>query len=339
MNIRLFFFSATLVCGSSSTSYTRVSESLIDIPGDIPTDTKDLDLSRNQIASVDFIPGPLPVLSEIDLSNNLLTEFPDFSNCSNVSVVILDRNALTHISADRLDILTRLTRLSLTHNSLQTIPDVPGPGNTLSELFLSNNDFSELSTLQYLGRALQKLHAAHNHIGYIPRALLEQLKCLTQLSLGSNQITSFPDIEPILENLEILGLTRNNDIDTFPSGLFPRLPRIAKLQLSYTDMSTIPMDICLWGTMSMGFIVDLKRSPIHCDQEMRWLRLAEEAGVDVLDVTCETPDSMAGRAWETVTWEDLSYHGMLLAVRKDPGRTETSMVYKVLFLFNRCHHV
>ena len=45
----------------------------------------------------------------------------------------------------------------------------------------------------------------------------------------------------------------------------------------------------------MGFIMELKRNAIHCDQVMMWLRLAEEAGVDIRDVTCETPDSMAGR--------------------------------------------
>ncbi len=139
MKIGVFFLYTTFVCGSSSTSYTRVSENLITIPEDIPADTEIIDLTDNRIARVDSIPYPLPALSEIDLSDNLLTEFPDFSDCSNVSVVKLKRNSITHISADRLNILTRLTHLFLRYNSLQTIPDVPGPGNTLIELQLHGN--------------------------------------------------------------------------------------------------------------------------------------------------------------------------------------------------------
>ena len=309
MNVGVVFLYTTLVWGSCSTSFTRVNETLTAIPGDIPADTETIDLSHNQIASVDFIPHPLPALSTFNLSHNLLTEFPDFYNCSNVSVVILEGNALTHISADRLNILTRLTRLVLKCNLLQTIPDVPGPGNTLTELILPNNDFAELGTLQYLGQALQKLYASSNHIRHIPRELLEQLKHLTHLGVGTNQIQSFPDVEPIVANLNTLGLNQSPNISGFPTGLFPRLPRIKKLSLTYTGMSTVPMDICLRGTMSMSITMELNGNPFHCDQEMRWLRLAEEAGVDVQDITCETPDSMAGRAWEIVTWEDLSYDG------------------------------
>ena len=229
MHIRVFFLYTTLICGSSSTSYTRVSENLTAIPADIPTDTEAIDLSHNQIDRVDSIPGPLPALSEIDLSYNLLTEFPDFSNCSNVSVVILERNALTHISADRLKILTKLTRLVLKHNSLQTVPDVPGPGNTMAELILSNNDFNHIPPFRYMGMALQKLYAAQNRIRHIPRALLEKLKHLTHLGLSGNQIESFPDIEPILANLRTLGLNQSPNIGGFPTGLFPRLRRIKKL--------------------------------------------------------------------------------------------------------------
>ena len=309
MNVGLIFLYTTLICGSSSTSYTRVNESLTTTPGDIPADTESIDLSHNQIASVDSIPYPLTSLSTFNLSYNLLTEFPDFSNCSNVSVVILEGNALAHISADRLNILTRLTRLFLKSNSLTTIPDVPGPGNTLTELNLSNNDLTELGDLRYLGRALKKLYALENRIRHVPRSLLEQVKHLTHLGVGTNQIQSFPDVEPIVANLNTLGLNQSPNISGFPTGLFPRLPRIKKLSLTYTGMSTVPMDICLRGTMSMSITMELNGNPFHCDQEMRWLRLAEEAGVDVRAVTCETPDSMAGRAWETVTWEDLSYNG------------------------------
>ncbi len=313
MNIRLLFFvCTTLVCGSSSTSYTRSGEYLVTIPEDIPAHTEIIDLTDNRIARVDSIPHPLPALSEIDLSYNRLTEFPDFTNCSNVSVVTLKGNSITHISADRLNILTRLTHLFLIYNSLQTIPDVPGPGNTLIELSLHGNNFREIPSLQYLGQALQTLNVQRNSITHIPSASLEQLKGLTTLKLDNNQIQGYPNVKSLPANLEEIWLSKNSDLGRLPDGLFPMLPSLKTLNLRTTGMPTIPMDICLRGKLSMRFILLLSGNPIHCDQEMRWLRLAEEAGVDLRDGTCETPDNMAGRTWETVTWEDLSYHGMLL---------------------------
>ncbi len=310
MNIRLFIVCTTLVCGSSSTSYTRSGENLITVPEDIPADTEIIDLTYNRIVRVDSIPYPLPALSEIDLNYNRLTEFPDFSNCSNVSVVKLNGNSITHISADRLNMLTRLTHLIMKDNSLQTIPDVPGPGNTLIELLVQENDFTELPVLQHLGQKIQRLNARDCRISHIPGTTWEHLKCLTDIILNNNQIQGFPNVNTLLADLEEMHIPNNGDVGRLPNGLFPMSPRLVKLNLKNTGMATIPMDICLRGNMNMGFALELVGNPFHCDQEMRWLRLAEESGVDAREVTCETPDSMAGRAWETATWEDLTYHGM-----------------------------
>ena len=166
--------------------------------------------------------------------------------------------------------------------------------------------------MQYLGQTLQKLNVQRNSMAHIPSASLEQLKSLTTLWLDNNQIQGFPNVKSLPANLATIWLSQNSDLGRLPDGLFPMLPSLRTLNLRYTGMPTIPMDICLRGNMSMGFTLDLLGSPIHCDQKMRWLRLAEVAGVDVKHVTCETPDSMAGRTWQTVTWEDLSYHGTLL---------------------------
>ncbi len=112
-------------------------------------------------------------------------------------------------------------------------------------------------------------------------------------------------------------INENNDLGRLPDGLFPMLPSLRTLKLRYTGIPTIPMDICLCGNMSMEFTLELLGNPFHYDQEMRWLRLAEEAGVDIQDITCQTPDNMAGRTWETVTWEDLGYHGMSVISNKE----------------------
>ncbi len=308
---------AVLVCVPLNTiciSFIRVNHSLIAVPMDIPADAEEMDLSDNQISRVDFISGPLPALLKFTMNKNLLTEFPDFSNCTDVTDVSLQNNLLRYISAPRLDMLTRLTRLYLTSNNLHAIPDVPGPGNTLIWLNLNNNNFSELPQLQYLGPQLTVLHATQNNINHIPSERLNQTRKLTHLLVANNPLQTFPQLEPIVANLHTLNLQGCTGCSGIPSGVFPMLSNIRNLLLHYTEAYSIPADICLRGSLGMSFTMNLRGNPFNCDAEMRWLRLAQEAGVEVRDVTCETPDTVGGTEWDEVTWEDLGPNSMELYI-------------------------
>ena len=284
------------------------------MPTDIPADTVEVNLNVNQISMVDFIPGPLPALLKFFMKTNLLTEFPDFSNCTNVTIINLQNNLLRYISTPRLDMLTRLTHLYLTSNSLHAIPDVPGPGNTLTWLSLNKNNFSELPPLQHLGPQLTRLYATHNKIHYIPRERVNQTRKLTHLAFSNNPLETFPQLEPILANLDTLNLQGCTGCSGIPFGVFPMLRNIRTLVLQGTEAYNIPADICLRGSLDMSFTMKLRANPFHCDQEMRWLRLAEEAGVNVRDATCDTPDPVGGTDWDAVTWEDLGPHSMELDI-------------------------
>ena len=294
----------------NASKYNRTHSSLTAMPSDIPADTQTIDLSDNEIARVDSIPGPLPNLLTFTMSRNLLSEFPNFTNCTNVTTVTLWNNQITNIPAKKLNILTNLVRLAIRYNLLQAFPDVPGPGNTLTQLLLSNNNFSEMPSTQKIGQNLQKLLVSGNNIRDIPRALLEHLQNLLHFTFGGNPLQRFPDIEPMLTKLEILGLNHSPGMG-FPSGLLPRLQSIKQLSLNHIDATTVPVDICLRGELSMDFIVQLEGNPFRCDQGMTWLRMAEETGVRVLaETTCYHSESSRPKAWSAVGWQDLTYPGM-----------------------------
>ena len=63
-------------------------------------------------------------------------------------------NDISYISPDRLNILTKLEYLSVGHNKLTSIPDVSGPGSTLTRLYLSSNPLAAFPDLFHLGRSL-----------------------------------------------------------------------------------------------------------------------------------------------------------------------------------------
>ncbi len=244
------------------------------------------------------------------MNTNVLSEFPDFANCTNVTAVYLKWNQITNIPAKKLDILTKLVWLRMSYNLLQAFPDVPGPGNTLTYLFLDYNAFSEMPMTRVIGRNLRALAVSGNSIRDIPRVRLEHLERLTGFRVGVNPLQRFPDVEPILATLERLELKHSPGVG-IPSGLFPRLPSIAMLTLFDVDAPTVPIDICLRGELPMDFNVGLGGNPFRCDQGLIWLRLAEEAGISVsVETSCYHSDTSSYKAWEDAELQDLFYSGM-----------------------------
>ncbi len=307
MFIYLVVTSMSLVSG---TDYIQVNQNLVVMPTNIPADSVTIDLSDNQISSVDYINGVLSSLTDFTMNRNQLTEFPDLSNCTGVTTLNLESNFINHISADRLDMLTQLSLLNVKENFLRSFPDVIGPASTLSHINLQDNDLDQIPALEKLGPRLRKLYVGRNNIAQVSRQFLDQVQHLTNFGVANTQLTSFPYMDPSLTAIGSLGLNHNN-IAGPPTGWFPKLTRLGRLQMVNTGLQGIPMDICLRGNLDMDFDLDIRNNPLVCDQGMRWLRLAEEAGVQLIPgAVCAEPNSMAGRIWETVTWEDLSYHGM-----------------------------
>ena len=299
---------------ASGTNYSQVNQNLVTMPVNIPADTVTIDLSDNQISSVNYINGVLSSLTDFTMNRNRLTEFPYLPNCTTVRVLNLESNFITYIHPERLDILTQLSLLNMNYNLLTTFPDVAGPSSTLVQISLNANYIDMIPPLEKLGKRVRKIYIAGNNISHLSREFLDQVQHLTNFGIGNNQLTSFPYMDPSLTAIGSLGLNHNN-IGGPPIGWFPKLIRLGRLQMVNIGLQSIPMDICLRGNLDMDFELSLNENPLVCDQGMRWLRLAEEAGIRLIPgAVCAEPDVMAGRTWESVTWEDLSHSGMYIVL-------------------------
>jgi internalin A len=151
-------------------------------------------LDHNLIRHVDYI-KPYPYLAIFNLHDNLLTQFPNFTNITDtLTEIYLGKNWIRYIPLQLMDILTNLTILEMSNNQLTIIPDVPGPAHTLYRLDLASNDFSDFPGLSRLGRRLEDMNLANNSITEVRLGHLEQLPSLKSLDLSLNKLSSFPNL-------------------------------------------------------------------------------------------------------------------------------------------------
>ncbi len=302
----------------SVVEYVRTQENLQAVPGDISPSTEVLNLATNGIMLIDFLPLTMEMLRELDLRENLLSEFPNLSNCSSIERLFLENNKISYIAADRLNALTKLEWLVLASNDLHLIPDVPGPGGSMNSLALAYNNFTSIPVLEFLGGALLHLYMHHNAINSLHQSHLQPLKELQTLGLSHNCLQQIPAFGNTIPNVKYLMLASNPDLSVIPPRLFPTLPSVELLNLRYTGVTTVPMDICLRGQQaSMQFELDLRDTPLHCDWGFVWLKLAEQAGVTVTESpTCHSPQALAGKVWNEVTLDQLA--GQLIS--DEPGK-------------------
>ena len=106
----------------------------------------------------------------------------------------LEKNDISEVTGDNIWNLTRVTYVNLNHNDLTVFPNITGPANTLTNLYIS-----------------------YNQLDTIPMELINKLKKLNILTLTGNRLSAFPDAPNL--SLTQLYLQQN---------LFIRLPRLMK---------------------------------------------------------------------------------------------------------------
>ena len=157
------------------------------------TNLERLDLSHNNLTTIHDLAfgsnGAPSSLTEINLSHNKLTEFPQFILSTSLSLtsLILTHNNLTTIPSGLFDQLTSLTSLDLSFNSLCSLP----PG-------LSN-----------LSSSLKFLSLRGNRITRAAEGTLGSLTSLTSLDLSDNRLARLPADVRGLGSLETLALAGN----------------------------------------------------------------------------------------------------------------------------------
>ncbi len=300
----LFALIHMILATVDGTTYERPDLNLTHIPVDIPISATKLDLKYNLIATVDYMPGIFPSLEIVEFDWNLLTVFPELGNCTAVEVLLLNYNQLASIPADRLNVLTKLETLNMRANRLAVIPDVTGPSTSLQVLSVRENNFTEMPLLENLGTNIKSFNLANNRISVIDREHLVAVRSINVLTLSNNQLQFVPELQ-LLQNAKTINLNLNPSLGNIGNGVFPSLNSLELMALIGIGSDTVPWDICLRGNLSMGFEIRLKGNPLFCDERLRWLKLAEDAGVTVKDGECQGPALVAETQWEAIDWTQL----------------------------------
>lgn len=154
----------------------------------------------------------------------------------------LSDNMLTTVPADLLDMLINLKVLNLPHNSLTSLPDVAGPGNTLKEIKLNHNSFVEFPSLKKLGQSVSILIAGYMMNGRIkvidPNNIGFGQQSEITIGLAGNAITSIAPMITTTGNMPVIKFYLMNN----PLILDYRLSWLAGSQLQLY-MSATPIGL------------------------------------------------------------------------------------------------
>ncbi|XP_065603429.1 platelet glycoprotein Ib alpha chain [Cyrtonyx montezumae] len=163
------------------------------VPAGLPKDTGILLLNANRLLSVSTAAfQPLPVLQDLDLSDNGLQAVHAELPLPSLKELLLSRNALEALPA--LHVLPALTRLALAHNNLQTLaPAAFHAVPQLQDLDLRGNGLRTLPEDAFAElRALKDLDLSDNALEELPSGLLRDLEALETLWLSGNRLRTLP---------------------------------------------------------------------------------------------------------------------------------------------------
>jgi Leucine-rich repeat (LRR) protein/serine/threonine protein phosphatase PrpC len=208
----------------------------------------ELKLSMNRLEVVPDFSQVCPVLQTIDLSHNLLSNFPILPK--SIKSVNLKQNHISDIPED-LNVLALLTDLDLSFNEIRMIPKIP---NSIHSLNLLHNPIEIIipSKIRHLKRVsicesnLQSLpiFKSHSlHFLYIRSSNIRSIsmmslsKKLTNLDLHGNQITKIPKELFQISTLASLNIS-NNQITEIPETFSNS--NITKLNISSNPISLLP---------------------------------------------------------------------------------------------------
>jgi len=153
-----------------------------------------LDLSYNELSTVDKSIGNLTNLTTLDLSGNVISALPsNIKKLTNLLYLYVNQNSFTSIPQN-VKYLTNLVDINFDSNLIETIPD-----------FISGMTNLKAISLDY------------NKITTIPTSL-SKLVNLEELYLNDNQISELPNIFDNMDNFKVLEL-KNNNFTSYPTSI------------------------------------------------------------------------------------------------------------------------
>ena len=245
-----------------------------------------LNLRRNRLTvlgSGTFV--GMIALRILDLSNNKILRISDsgFQHLGNLDCLYLEGNNLTKVPSNTFEVLKSLKRLSLSHNHIETIQPFAFKGLiNLEYLLLKNSRIKNVTRDGFSGISnLKHLILSHNDLENLNSDTFSLLKNLIYLRLDRNRIISIDNntFENMGASLKILNLSFNNLTDLHPRVLKP-LSSLIHLQAD--------------------------SNPWDCSCRLLGLRDWLASSAITLNIFCQNPPSMRGRALHYVKWTDFT---------------------------------
>ncbi|MBV9139408.1 MAG: leucine-rich repeat domain-containing protein, partial [Pseudonocardiales bacterium] len=201
------------------------------------TDLTWLDLSNNRLTEVPEWISTLTDLTRLDLDNNRLTALPDgLATLTDLTELYLSNNRLTEVP-EWIATLTGLTTLGLGGHSLTEVPEWISTLTDLTWLDLSNNRLTEVPEWIAALTGLTTLGLSNNRLTALPDGLAT-LTGLTWLNLSNNQLTEVPEWIATLTGLTTLGLG-GHSLTEVPEWI-STLTDLTRLDLSNNRLTEVP---------------------------------------------------------------------------------------------------
>jgi len=237
-------------------------------------------------------PNTYPTIRKLDLSGNLIREFPMHTLVIvKLSELNLSGNLIYFVPSE-ISKLAFLHKLYLNSNSLTDLPKEIGQLDDLIDLDLSNNQLSVLPVSLPSLRNLRRLRASRNRLKKLPKDM-STMGSLQQLYLDYNNLESLPDCFEGMTQLKLLFIDANN-LRTLPQsiskclqledfsatknsfgGLLPafcKLPNVSRFVLSDNCIRTLPSTL---GSMVSLTRLELERNEMEKFKPLHLLKSVE----------------------------------------------------------------
>ena len=143
-------------------------------------------ISDHRIGAIpDEAVGSLPLLLLLDVSNNRVVNFPNFSNCKRLETLLLKNNEIPFIPRQHVEGLESIQELQLGENNLTKMIDI-----------------SYLSTLRIFG-------IGSNFISEIPESYIMGLLNMEVFACEENELIFLPNISNFFPRLQTLSVHGN----------------------------------------------------------------------------------------------------------------------------------
>ena len=179
-----------MVCSCQERSANCSKRGLIKLPPGLPVNLRNLDLSQNDMESMNTtMILSMSDLEVLDLSSNRMSQLLFLGTHYRLRKLDLSSNQFTTVRSLQIESLIHLTELNLSNNKIMSLPSNAFPGGSfLRTLNLKNNQLGFLDeTCMSSLTSLETLILTRNFLSSFPKGLFKQMKSLLVLEVNKNK--------------------------------------------------------------------------------------------------------------------------------------------------------